>query len=209
MLAWIGIPLDNLAILIALVVACVWVKAAIMQLGNVFVGNEMAQVATGLRLRLIDTLLNVKWSYFTRQPVGRFANAISNEAARAAEAYYAAAMFVTTVIQSIIYLTLTLVFSWQVGLLSLLIGGSITWMLRPLVRKSRKAGRAQTQLTQSLVARLTDTLTGIKPLKAMAKHVTDQRAVCCRCEGRERNAAAAGRRQAGACATCRSRSSGP
>jgi ATP-binding cassette subfamily C protein len=170
-LAWIGIPLDNLAILIALVVASVWVKAAIMQLGNVFVGNEMAQVATGLRLRLIDTLLNVKWSYFTRQPVGRFANAISNEAARAAEAYYAAAMFVTTVIQSIIYLTLTLVFSWQVGLLSLLIGGSITWMLRPLVRKSRKAGRAQTQLTQSLVARLTDTLTGIKPLKAMAKHV--------------------------------------
>jgi ATP-binding cassette subfamily C protein len=113
----------------------------------------------------------VKWSYFTRQPVGRFANAISNEAARAAEAYYAAAMFVTTVIQSIIYLILTLVFSWQVGLLSLLIGGSITWMLRPLVRMSRKAGRAQTQLTQNLVARLTDTLTGIKPLKAMAKHV--------------------------------------
>ena len=170
-LTWVGIPLDNLPILIALVVACVWVKAGIMQLGNVFVGNEMAQVATGLRLRLIDTLLNVKWSYFTRQPVGRFANAISNEAARAAEAYYAAAMFVTTVIQSIIYLILTLVFSWQVGLLSLLIGGSITWMLRPLVRKSRKAGRAQTQLTQSLVARLTDTLTGIKPLKAMAKHV--------------------------------------
>ncbi|MFM9842805.1 MAG: ABC transporter ATP-binding protein [Dongiaceae bacterium] len=170
-LSWFGIPLDNLAILIALVVACVWVKAAIMQLGNVFVGNEMAQVATGLRLRLIDTLLNVKWSYFTRQPVGRFANAISNEAARAAEAYYAAAMFVTTIIQSIIYLILTLVFSWQVGLLSLLIGGSITWMLRPLVRMSRKAGRAQTQLTQNLVARLTDTLTGIKPLKAMAKHV--------------------------------------
>jgi ATP-binding cassette subfamily C protein len=170
-LNWAGIPLDNLAILIVLVVACIWVKAAIMQLGNVYVGNEMAQVATGLRLRLIDTLLNVKWSYFTRQPVGRFANSISNEAARAAEAYYAAAMFVTTAIQSFIYLVLTLVFSWQVGLLSLLIGGSITLMLRPLVRKSRKAGRAQTQLTQSLVARLTDTLTGIKPLKAMAKHV--------------------------------------
>jgi ATP-binding cassette subfamily C protein len=170
-LAWFGIPLDNLAILIVLVVACVWIKAAIMQLGNVFVGNEMAQVATGLRLRLIDTLLSVKWSYFTRQPVGRFANSISNEAARAAEAYYAAAMFVTTVIQSIIYLTLTLVFSWQVGLLSLLIGGTITWMLRPLVRMSRKAGRQQTQLTQGLVARLTDTLAGIKPLKAMAKHV--------------------------------------
>jgi ATP-binding cassette, subfamily C, bacterial len=170
-LSWVGIPLDSLIILLAVVVACAWLKAAVMQLGNVYVGNEMAQVATGLRLRLIDTLLNVKWSYFTRQPVGRFANSISNEAARAAEAYYAAAMFVTTAVQTIIYLILTLVFSWQVGLLSLLIGFAITWMLRPLVRISRKAGRQQTQLTQSLVARLTDTLTGIKPLKAMAKHV--------------------------------------
>jgi ATP-binding cassette, subfamily C, bacterial len=170
-LRWVGIPLDSLAILLAVVGACVWLKAGIMQLGNVYVGNQMAQVATGLRLRLIDTLLNVKWSYFTRQPVGRFANSISNEAARAAEAYYAAAMFVTTAIQTVIYLVLTLVFSWQVGLLSLLVGLTITWILRPLVRMSRKAGRRQTQLTQGLVARLTDTLTGIKPLKAMAKHV--------------------------------------
>jgi ATP-binding cassette subfamily C protein len=170
-LDWAGIPLDNLAILLAVVVGCAWIKAAVMQLGNVYVGNEMAQVATGLRLRLIDTLLNVKWSYFTRQPVGRFANSISNEAARAAEAYYAAAMFVTTAIQTMIYLVLALVFSWQVGLVSLCIGAAITWILRPLVRVARKAGRQQTQLTQDLVSRLTDTLAGIKPLKAMAKHI--------------------------------------
>jgi ATP-binding cassette subfamily C protein len=170
-LAWIGIPLDNLAILLAIVLGCVWLKAGILQLSNVYVGNQMAQVATGLRLRLIDTLLNVKWSYFTRQPVGRFANAISGEAARAAEAYYASAMFITSAVQALIYLALTLVFAWQVALLSLAIAFAIAWMLRPLVRMSRKAGRRQTHLTQALIARLTDTLTGIKPLKAMAKHV--------------------------------------
>src|SRR5262245_5487732 len=170
-LNWAGIPLDNLAILVGLVVVCAWIKAAVMQLGNVYVGNEMAQVATGLRLRLIDTLLNVKWSYFTRQPVGRFANHTGNSAVRAAEAYYAAAMFVTSAIQTLIYLVLALVFSWQVGLVSLFIGASITWILRPLVRSSRKAGRRETQLPEALVARLSDTLTGIKPLKAMAKHI--------------------------------------
>ncbi len=166
-----GIPTENLGVLLIIVLAAIISKNVLMTWSANFVGYEVADVATGLRLKLIDTLLGVRWSYFARQPVGRFANAVSSEAARAAEAYSAVASLMANLVQAVVYITLTLLVSWQLGIIALVVGATITYALRPVVRITRKAGRRQTQYTHDLVARLTDTLIGIKPLKAMARHV--------------------------------------
>lgn len=171
-LNWVGVPSDSLGILLLIVIAAITAKNALMIWAMNYVGYEVAEIATGLRLKLIDTLLNVRWSYYARQPVGRFANAVSNEAARASEAYGCSANLVANLVQAAIYIALALLLvSWQLGLLTLLLGAAITYALKPLIRMARKAGRRQTQYTHDLVMRLTDTLTGIKPLKAMARHV--------------------------------------
>ena len=166
-----GIPTNSLGILLLIVMAAIIGKNLLMTWATNFVGYEVAAVATGLRLKLIDTLLRVRWSYFARQPVGRFANAVSNEAARAAEAYAAAATMMAYLAQAIVCAILTLLVSWQLGAISLLVSGFISSVLNPVIRMSRRAGRRQTQHTHDLVARMTDTLIGIKPLKAMARHV--------------------------------------
>ncbi len=166
----IGLPM-SLGALLMVVVAGAAVAAALRLLAMNYVGYQVAEVATGLRLRLIERLLDVRWSYFTRQPVGRFTNAISGDAARASDAYMQAAMLVGLILQTAIYLTLALLVSWRLSLISLAVGAIITFALNRLVRSSRRAGREQTRRTQALVQRLSDTLVGIKPLKAMAKHV--------------------------------------
>jgi ATP-binding cassette subfamily C protein len=175
MVTWVltalGIPTNSLGTLLLIVLAAILVKNLLMTAAMNFVGYEVSNVATGLRLRLIDTLLGVRWSYFTRQPVGRFANAVSSEAARASEAYGSTAHLMANIVQAIVYVILTLLVSWQLGAIALVVGGAISYALKPLVRMSRKAGRRQTQHTHDLVTRLTDTLIGIKPLKAMARHV--------------------------------------
>ena len=170
-LASIGIPTDSLGLLLLVALGAITLKNLVLTWSSNFVGYEVAEVATGLRLRLIDTLLRVRWSYFARQPVGRFANAVSNEAARASEAYAASANLMANLVQSVIYVIATLLVSWQLGALSLIVSGLISYALKPAVRMTRKAGRRQTQHTHDLVARLTDALIGIKPLKAMARHV--------------------------------------
>ena len=167
----LDLPTDSLGLLLLIAMAAITVKNLLLIWSSNFVGYEVANVATGLRLRLIDSLLSVRWSYFTRQPVGRFANAVSNEAARASEAYSAAATLMATLVQAAVCVILTLLVSWQLGALALFVSGAISFALRPVVRMSRKAGRRQTQHTHDLVARLTDALIGIKPLKAMARHV--------------------------------------
>ncbi len=166
----LGLSAD-LGMLLMIVVGGLWLKAGLTLIAMNYVGYTVAEVATGLRLSLVRTLLDVRWGYFARQPIGRFANAISSEAARASEAYLSVATLITLIIQAVIYLFLALLVSWQLSVLSLLIGVVIVLSLNRLVRMSRKAGRQQTRRTQTLVTRLSDTLVGIKPLKAMARHV--------------------------------------
>ncbi len=151
----------NLETLVLIVVAGISLRAALGILAMRQVGYAAAEVATRLRTRLIDSLLQVKWSYFTRQPVGRIANAVSFEATRSAQAYVLAVQFLANSIQCFFFVLVALLLSWKLALIAL--------VLSSLVRKARQAGRRQTRRTQELVIHLSDALIGIKPLKAMAR----------------------------------------
>ncbi|MBX7145935.1 MAG: ABC transporter ATP-binding protein/permease [Alphaproteobacteria bacterium] len=167
---WLGIPLE-IEILLGIFVLGIVLKSILTMITLNYVGYTVASVATNLRLSLIDCLLNAKWSYYSRQPIGRFANAIGGEAGRASEAYSSAASVMNMLIQTIIYALLALAVSWKLALTSLLIGGIISLSLVKLTQLTREAGRKQTKKTRSLVTKLTDFLVGIKAIKAMAKHI--------------------------------------
>ncbi len=168
-LAAIGLPPDLIVLLVVFVGGLV-LKAALTLFAMNHVGYAVAEVATGLRLQLIQALLEARWGYFARQPVGRFANAISSEASRAGDAYLAVATTIAIAFQAVIFLILALMLSWKLSLASLLIGSIVVLSLNRLVRATKRAGRQQTKRTKELVSRLSDALVGIKPLKAMARH---------------------------------------
>ena len=164
----LGLP-ATLEALILVVVAGMILKAVLSILAMRHVGYAAAEVATRLRTDLIDSLLNVRWSYFTRQPVGRIANAVSLEATRSSQAYVLAVQFISGMVQCVFYILVALALSWKLAFWALGIGGVIALLLNSLVRTARKAGRRQTRRTGELVAHLSDALIGIKPLKAMAR----------------------------------------
>jgi ATP-binding cassette subfamily C protein len=168
-LAAVGLPAD-LLVLLMVVVGGVVLKAALTLFAMKHVGYAVAEIATKLRLELIQALLQARWGYFARQPIGRFANAISSEASRAGDAYLGVATAIAIAFQAVIFLGLSLMLSWKLSLASILIGSVIVLSLNRLVRATKRAGRQQTRYTKELVARLSDALVGIKPLKAMARH---------------------------------------
>ena len=166
-----GLGLSPKPLLLAgIAVTGVMLKAVLMIVAMNYVGYAVAEVATELRSRLIANLLRVRWAYFTRQPIGRIANAVSLEATRAAEAYLLAAQMAALLIQTIVYVALAFVVSWPLALIAVAIGGATTLFLQRFVGITRRAGRKQTKRTQELVTQLSDALIGIKPLKAMARH---------------------------------------
>ena len=165
---WVGLT-PTLGTLLVIVTLGILLKAALRILAMRHVGYAAAEVATHLRTSLIDNLLQVKWSYFTRLPVGRIANAISLEATRSARAYVLAVQAIATMIQCAVYVAVAFLLSWQLALFALTIGGVIALALSSLVAKAKKAGKSQTKRTKELAIHLSDALIGIKPLKAMDK----------------------------------------
>jgi ATP-binding cassette, subfamily C, bacterial len=77
--------------------------------------------------------------------------------------------FLASVIQTVIYVAVALAVSWKLALISLLVGGTIALLLHFFVRMSEKAGKRGLKRSRELVARLSDAIIGIKPLKAMSR----------------------------------------
>ncbi len=166
LLAGVGLE-ATLPLLLAMIVAFIALKGGFLWLAMRQAGYTIAHVATTLRLTLIRALLNARWSHFSSQSVGHFANAISSEAHRASSAYGESCQVLTGVVHILTYAVLAFLVSWKIALLAVFGGVSLVMVFGRLVGMSRRAGAEQTELVKSLVGQLTDILHGIKPIKAM------------------------------------------
>jgi ATP-binding cassette subfamily C protein len=173
-LAWIGIS-PTIGALLAVIVAGVAVRSLLLLAVQRQVGYTAAQIGTELRLDLLRAVLRSRWEYFLHQPVGRLTNALATEAQRSSDSFVYGATAITFLIHALIYGAIAVAISWQATLVSLVAGVLVIGSSHFLVRMTRRAGRRQTQLLTSLMARLTDTLQSVKPLKAMAReHLADK-----------------------------------
>ncbi len=164
----LGLP-PTLGVLLSIIVLGIVFKNALLLFARKQVGYTAAQVTTYLRLAFLRAILSTRWEYFLHQPIGRFANTMATEAMRVSNAYESGAMVLASLIQTIVYTVVALLVSWHATLAGLGAGVVILSLSYFLVRMSKRAGKVQTKLLISLLARLTDTLQSVKPLKAMAR----------------------------------------
>jgi ATP-binding cassette subfamily C protein len=165
--AALGIAPSLGALLIGLVLIMT-VRIAISLVALTSAGHAQAARAAGLRERLLAALLGARWSYFVGQPIGGHANAMGIEVDRAAGAYALAAQIAANVIQVVVYLAVALLLSWRVTLLAAAAAAAIVATVGRLIASVRRTGRQQAAAYHRLLARMTDGLQGIKPLRAMA-----------------------------------------
>ena len=159
----------TIGVLLTVFVMSILLKAILVLLANKRVGYMVAQVATDLRLALIQALFATRWEYYVHQPIGKFSNAFATEASRAAIAYSFGIRVIALLLHTTVYASIALVLAWQETLFTLSAGVIILYVLRSLVTKAKKAGNRQTNILKSVLALLTDTLQSIKPLRAMAR----------------------------------------
>jgi ATP-binding cassette subfamily C protein len=160
----------TLEVLVLVIVAGMALRAVLSLMATSQVGYAVSEVTTHMRQLLIEALLQVRWSYFARQPVGRFGNSISGEAARAADAYLSAATLIVSTFQVVVFCSIAFLMSWKMAAVSLLVGGLLIVSFNGFIRQARRAGQQQTKRSKRLAGRLTDALISIKPLKSMARH---------------------------------------
>jgi ATP-binding cassette subfamily C protein len=159
----------TLGMLLIVICATVTLKCGMMLLAKKQIGYTVARVATDLRLELLQALRVSRWQYFIRQPIGSLANSIATETTRTSKAYRSGVLMTAEFFQVLVYCIMAFLVSWKATLISLTAGLVILGALRRFLKKSRRAGRRQTDLRKSLLSLLTDTLQSIKPLRAMAR----------------------------------------
>ena len=173
-LDFVGIA-PTLGNMLTILIVGVAVKSFFLLLAQRQVGYTAAQVGTDLRLEMLRAVLRSKWEYFLHQPVGKLTNALATEAQRSSTAFVNGATAITFLIQAIVYGAVAFALSWQASLAAIGAGVVVIGLSHFLVRITRRAGKRQTRLMNSLMANLTDTLQSVKPLKAMAReHLADQ-----------------------------------
>jgi len=167
-LAIIGVE-PKLGPLLVLVVGAITAKALLTLLTLRTINYAVSDVAANVRRRLVKSVLQVKWAYFARQPIGRLANAVSLDSSRSAEAFSLAANFIATSLQALIYVVIALYASWQIAVFAVVAGLALVAALQPFVRLTKVWSRRQRRRTEELVMLTTDTLSSIKPLRAMSR----------------------------------------
>ncbi|GLK57349.1 ABC transporter permease [Methylopila capsulata] len=164
----------TIGVFLAILVIGMALKATLSLVALHQVGRAVADVAVKMRLQLIDALLAARWSYYVRQPVGRFSNALGGEANQAGETYNQAAQLVADLIQVATYVTIVALFSWKLALLSLAVGLLMVLTLNRFVTIAKRTARKQNRHVKRMIGGLTDLLVGIKPMKAMGRHARFQ-----------------------------------
>jgi ATP-binding cassette, subfamily C, bacterial len=167
-LAVIGLP-STLGVLIVVMASAMVLKSLLAFVALSYAGYSGAKVAAGIRKRLLSALFAARWSYFVDHRVGRIANAVSNDATRAGDAYAASARFVAYAVQAAVYLVIAALISTNLAIAGAVGGLILVLGFRRLVRTARRAGYRQTDTTSSLVTYVSDALNNIKPIKAMER----------------------------------------
>ena len=159
----------TLGSVLGLLVAMIALKALLVWLAMRQVGYTAAMVATALRHRLIRALTLAEWRHFISQPAGHLTAAISGQANRSATAYSDACACLSDLFQALVYFAIICVVSPSAAALALVGGVVMVVLFGPFIRMTRQAGKEQTRLMKAVVARLTELLAAVKPVKAMGR----------------------------------------
>ena len=160
----------SLGSLLLLVVGFMLLKAFLTFAALSYAGISAARVSIALRRRLVAAVFDAKWSFYSDQRGGRFANTISNDAGRAGDAYLLAAQVVAYGLQGLAYVTVAILINWRLALFGGLASCLVVLILGQLIRITRRAGFKQTDRTSALTVFMVDMLANIKPLKSSQRY---------------------------------------
>jgi ATP-binding cassette, subfamily C, bacterial len=167
-LGYIGISATFLNLL--LVVGCFLIlKSVVAFLAQRFVAISVAEVGVRIRTRLLDSMMNARWSYFVDHKPGEVAAMITAQSSTAGEAFNAVSGLVTTCI-SALGLTIT------ASLISLPLVAFCTFAVLALALplyyilvRARQSSDRQWQAASALTSGIQDVVNNMKPLKSMAR----------------------------------------
>ncbi len=155
--------------LIAFFLIGISLQAILLAAANIYAGFTKAKVIKDFRIKLLTAMSQSEWAFFTKQSSGNFTASLVNEIESAGDGYETMVRILSNVVQIIAYLSVAFFISWQIAIVAIVAGLSLTALFGKLIGINKLLGAEDAQLTRMITAQLTDSYRSIKPLKAMAR----------------------------------------
>lgn len=159
----------SIGLVVGIIIGVVILKSVVIILTKRQVGYSVARIARDLRLELLRALMAARWEHYVRARLGFLTNAMYIEAKASASTYQTGLLMTATFFEACIYTVVALFVSVPATIAALIVGGFILLILRPFIRKGRKAGKRQTRQKKLFLASMTDLFQSFKTLKAMSR----------------------------------------
>jgi ATP-binding cassette subfamily C protein len=159
----------NLFTLILAVVLFLSVKALISILVMRYAANLMTKINNDARLKVIRTLMQAQWSFYTRQRLSRLVAAAGDSANAVGEAFQISTDLLTSMLRILVYLVICYIIAPPMVLVALGAAAIMAMSYGQLVRRSKRAAKLQNKAMNRMKADLTDVFIGIKSIRAMGR----------------------------------------
>jgi ATP-binding cassette, subfamily C, bacterial len=164
----LGLPFDPSFLLAAILVG-LSLKAVISIAVTKYVSDLVGTISSEFQLRLIRHLLQARWSFFIRQPLGRLVLATGPESAAVGQCFQDVTMIIASLMQSAMFLAIAAVVSWHLLAVILFICLLMFLSFGSMVQDGRDAAKRHRAQMRHHAAKFTDAMIGIKQIRAMGR----------------------------------------
>jgi ATP-binding cassette, subfamily C, bacterial len=164
----LGLPMNLVTLLLTILLFLV-IKAIVSIAVTRYVASVMARINTEARLDVIRTLMQARWSFYTRQRLSRLVSAAGESSNAVGDAFQLSADLFTAFLRIAIYLLVCYVIAPPMVLVALGVAMVMALSYGHLVRNSKRAAKGQSRAMSQMKADLTDVFVGIKSIRAMGR----------------------------------------
>ena len=126
-----------------------------------------ARLIKNLRLKVIESIVSAKWSYFTSKKSGEFIFSIIGESGKCASGYTDSIAFFSSSIQAIIMIASAFLIDSSIAIFSIAAGLFLLIIFKRWVKKAGEVGKENQILMKTITEIISNGIIGIKPLKSM------------------------------------------
>lgn len=164
----LGLPFDPL-FLLAIIIVGLLLKAVVSIAVMRYVSDIVADISSDFQRRLIRTLLDARWGFFIRQPLGRLVHATGPESAAVGECFHNVTAVIASLLQSLLFLIVAAFVSWELVVVAIVMCCLMFVSFGKMVQHGRAAAKRHREQMRHHSAKFTDAMIGIKQIRAMGR----------------------------------------
>jgi ATP-binding cassette, subfamily C, bacterial len=163
----LSLPMNPIVI-VTFIVFVLTAKICIQLGARILINVTSTELEAATREKLLRAVTEARPNFLVDQHTGEYVNSIISEVSMYARLYRSSCGFFSSIFSIVVYLTLSILASWEATIAATFFGFLIFMSLNFLIGVTRRAATAQADSMANMAADLSDGMSNIKALKAMA-----------------------------------------